>query len=195
MNTSNSAQKLSNVSAKYLDCFSVILNTMIKCMTEARLSESISGNFIKQMIPHHRAAIDMSLNILRYTTNLEVQSIALNIIAEQTKSIDDMLAIETCCRAKTNTPIQLKPYTRTLNEIMQKMFTEMKSAPRVNNVNVNFPCEMIPHHRGAVRMGENALKYSICQDLIPIINAIISSQKKGIARMEKLLPLVKASDC
>lgn len=195
MSNPNSSQKLSNVSKRYLDSFSVILNTMIKCMTEVRLTDSISGNFIKQMIPHHRAAIDMSLNILRYTTNLEVQNIALNIIAEQTKSIDDMLSIEVCCRSKTNTPIQLKPYTRSFNEIIQKMFTEMKSAPRTNNVNVNFLCEMIPHHRGAVRMGENALKYTICQELNPIINAIIRSQKAGIADMEKLLPRVNTSDC
>ncbi len=188
-------QRLSNVSKRYLDCYSVILSTMIKCMTDVQLSDSVSGNFIKQMIPHHRAAIDMSLNILRYTTNIEVQNIALNIIAEQTKSIDDMLAVEVCCRSVKNSPVQFKPYTRSYNEISQKMFNEMKSAPSANNVNLNFLCEMIPHHRGAVRMSENALKYTICQELNPVIKSIISSQKAGIAEMEKLLPKISLSDC
>ena len=111
MNKANTPPKISNVARRYLDTFSVILDTMIRCMAEVKITDSISCNFIKQMIPHHRAAIDMSLNILRYTTDIEVQNIALNIIAEQTKSIDDMVSIEVCCCAKTNSPIQLKPYT------------------------------------------------------------------------------------
>ena len=178
MNKANTPPKISNVARRYLDTFSVILDTMIRCMTEVKITDSISCNFIKQMIPHHRAAIDMSLNILRYTTDIEVQNIALNIIAEQTKSIDDMVSIEVCCRAKTNSPIQLKPYTRIYNEITQKMFSEMKSSPQTNNVNYNM---------GAVRMGENAMKYSICQELRPIISAIIHSQKEGIAKMQVLV--------
>lgn len=187
MNKGNSSLKLSNVARRYLDAYSVILNSMIRCMTGARLTDSISGNFIRQMIPHHRAAIDMSLNILRYTTNIEVQNIALGIIAEQTKSIDDMVSVETCCNAKQNAPIQLRPYTRAYNEITKTMFSEMKAAPQTNSVNYNFLSEMIPHHRGAVRMGENALKYSICGELQPIIDSIIRSQKKGIEQMQALL--------
>lgn len=187
MNKTSTPPKISNVARRYLDTYSVILDTMIRCMTEIKLTDSISGNFIKQMIPHHRAAIDMSLNILRYTTDIDVQNIALNIIAEQTKSIDDMTAVDVCCRAKTNTPIQLKPYMRTYNEITQKMFSDMKSAPQTNNINYNFLCEMIPHHMGAVRMGENAMKYSICQELRPIISAIIRSQKEGITKMQSLV--------
>lgn len=186
MNKAGAPPKISNVARRYLDTYSVILDTMICCMTEAKLTDSISGNFIKQMIPHHRAAIDMSLNILRYTTDIEIQNIALNIIAEQTKSIDDMTAIEVCCRAKTNTPIQLKPYMRTYNEITQKMFSEMKSAPQTNNINFNFICEMLPHHKGAVKMSENAMKYSICQELRPIISAIIRCQKECIVKMQTL---------
>lgn len=186
MNKAGTPPKISNVARRYLDTYSVILDTMICCMTEVKLTDSISGNFIKQMISHHRAAIDMSLNILRYTTDIEIQNIALNIIAEQTKSIDDMTAIEVCCRAKTNTPIQLKPYMRTYNEITQKMFSEMKSAPQTNNINFNFICEMLPHHKGAVKMSENAMKYSICQELRPIISAIIRCQKECIVKMQTL---------
>ena len=46
---------------------------------------------------------------------------------------------------------------------------------------------MIPNHMGAVRMGENAMKYSICQELRPIISAIIHSQKEDIAKMQVLV--------
>lgn len=194
MNKPNTPPKISNVARRYLDTFAVILDTMIRCMNDAKLTDSISGNFIKQMIPHHRAAIDMSLNILRYTTDIEVQNIALNIIAEQTKSIDDMISIEVCCRAKTNTPIQLKPYMRAHNDITQKMFGEMKSSPHTNNINYNFLCQIIPLQRGAVRMCENAMKYVICQELHPVIKSIICCNKTANSEMQKLLSKMNISN-
>lgn len=52
--------------------------------------------------------------------------------------------------------------------------------------------EMIPHHRGAVRMSENALRFCLCPELVPLLNEIIVSQKKGIKEMECLL---KKLDC
>ena len=53
---------------------------MIQQMNSAQLSNSISYNFIVQMIPHHKAAIEMSCNLLQYTTLVPLQEIALNII-------------------------------------------------------------------------------------------------------------------
>ena len=67
------------------------------------------------------------------------------------------------------------------------MFYEMRSARTDNNLNANFIREMIPHHRGAVRMSENALKHCLCPELVPILEAIIASQKKGIRQMQQLL--------
>lgn len=53
---------------------------MIQGMTSPELSCSISHNFIVQMIPHHRAAIEMSHNLLCYTTDIALQNIAVNTI-------------------------------------------------------------------------------------------------------------------
>lgn len=79
----NRNYKLSNVTQVYLNDYYNILNTMIKKMSSVQLTNSISVNFIQQMIPHYLAAIEMSKNILKYTTNLEVQGIAINIISDQ----------------------------------------------------------------------------------------------------------------
>ena len=53
MNKANTPPKISNVARRYLDTFSVILDTMIRCMAEVKITDSISCNFIKQMIPYH----------------------------------------------------------------------------------------------------------------------------------------------
>ena len=48
------------VTQKYLACYESILNNMISCMNNSRVNDSVSGNFIVTMIPHHEGAIKLS---------------------------------------------------------------------------------------------------------------------------------------
>jgi len=171
----------------YLSAFHCILDTMIQEMTKAELTDSISHNFIVQMIPHHRAAIEMSKNLLKYTTDIPLQNIALNIISEQTKSIKNMESILPRCQMRPNRRQELCMYQNRMDQIMQIMFMQMGDAQSSNDINVSFMREMIPHHRGAIEMSKTTLQYSICPELIPILNAIITSQEKGVAQMRELL--------
>lgn len=179
--------KLSNVTKEYLDRFYCILDEMIEDMTGAELTDSISHNFIVQMIPHHRAAIEMSKNLLRYTTFIPLQNIAEGIIKEQTKSIENMRKIQRQCSELENSQRDVSLYQRRVNQIIRTMFSEMKNAYTTNNINSNFIYEMIPHHEGAIKMSRNALQYDICPELKPILYAIISSQEKGVMQMKRLL--------
>lgn len=183
----NSECRLNNRAVIYLEDFRCILERMIAGMTEARLCDSISYNFMVQMIPHHEAAIEMSENILKYTSNPPLIQIAQGIIEEQTKSIADMRQILCCCGELKNSDRDVYKYQGRMSEIMEVMFCSMESARAANNLDCNFMWEMIPHHRGAVEMSETTLKYCICEELRPILEAIISSQKKGIAQMQRLL--------
>lgn len=171
----------------YLDRFYCIFDQMVEAMTTASLSGSISHNFIVQMIPHHRAAIEMSENILNYTDHPCIVRIAENIITEQTKSIADMENILCTCDTFENSRYDLCDYQNHLEPIFLTMFRDMDTACATNNLNCTFMREMIPHHMGAVRMSSATLKYCICPQLKPILHAIITSQKRGIAEMRRLL--------
>lgn len=186
----NNCQVLSNVAKDYLTEFYCILDKMIQGMTEAELTCSISHNFIVQMIPHHRAAIEMSQNILQYTTNVPLQNIALNIIREQTQSIENMQEILCTCQELTNNDQDICLYQRRVEQIMLTMFSEMGAAPAANQINADFIREMIPHHEGAIKMSKNALQYDICPQLVPILQAIIISQEEGVRKMQRLLRCV-----
>lgn len=179
--------RLSNVTNDYLTTFHCILDNMIQGMTEAELTDSISYNFIVQMIPHHRAAIEMSRNLLKYTTFIPLQDIAAQIIKEQTQSIENMRRIVRTCGRTDNCEQDVCRYQEKTGQIMKVMFCHMENACTSNQLNANFMREMIPHHRGAVQMSENALKYPICPELVPILEAIITSQKRGICQMTQLL--------
>lgn len=180
-------KEFSDTAFAYLECFYEILDQMIQEMTAAELSCSISHNFIVQMIPHHMAAIEMSHNLLQYDPCPPLKKIALDIIAEQTKSIENMQSILPLCSRKKNCPEKLCSYQNCFNQIAETMFSEMQSACSDNNINGNFMREMIPHHRGAIRMSQNAFRFPICPSLCPILRAIITSQTAGIHKMEYLL--------
>ena len=177
----------SNVTNDYLAAYECILRDMMDGMTHADLSDSISHNFITQMIPHHQGAIEMSRNILRYTTNIPLQNLALQIIPEQTKSISCMRSILRKCEAVHNCKQDLYRYQTRTRQIMQTMFCEMKCACTTNCVSGNFVRQMIPHHCAAIAMSENTLRYCICPELIPILDCIIRSQRMEVQKMQCML--------
>lgn len=179
--------ELNDETREYLNKFYCILDNMIQGMTEVRLSDSISYNFMIQMIPHHRAAIEMSESILKYTNNQTLQTIAEGIITAQTESISDMERILCECKEITNGERCLEVYQCKIDKIMQKMFCRMDNARAANRIDCDFMWEMIPHHMGAVEMSETTLMFDICPELKPILEAIITSQKRGIMQMRQLL--------
>ncbi|MCM1307400.1 MAG: DUF305 domain-containing protein [Butyrivibrio sp.] len=183
-------RRLDGTAEEYLRCFDKIMDNMIKGMTKARLTDSLSHNFIVQMIPHHMAAIEMSRNILQYTDCAPLREIASGIIDEQTKSIENMREALCECSKLKNSQWDICMYGECFGQITRTMFAEMRNACAVNNVSADFMYEMIPHHEGAIRMSENLLRFRICGELVPILDAIIVSQKKGIAEMESLLKCV-----
>lgn len=205
-------QEQNNPSLTYLTCFDKILQDMIRGMTRPRPRGSISGLFIRQMIPHHEAAIRMSENLLKYTdipvqkpgcncnaltpyekeVVIPLNKIARNIIEEQTKSIDNMKEAFFCCSEHENNRQDMRRYMNTFYAITRTMFTEMRRAPRTERIPCDFMREMIPHHEGAIKMSENALRFPICPQLIPILDAIIISQKEGVRQMKKLLEIASS---
>ncbi len=194
METFPKSNEISLVTQRYLKKYRCILQEMIQEMTSAKLSDSISYNFMVQMIPHHRAAIEMCRNLLQYTTCIPLQEIAEGIITEQTQSIHDMERILCHCERQRNSCQDLSCYQNQMNRIMESMFDAMENACSDNRLNADFMREMIPHHRGAVEMSRNALSYHICPGLIPILNAILVSQERGICQMEKLLKEIERND-
>ncbi len=182
---------LNSETKEYLNKFYDILDEMVEEMTGAPLTNSISHNFIVQMIPHHRAAIEMSVNILSYSENNALRGIAANIIAYQKKGIEDMRRILLICSSYKNDENSLRLYEKRFKWISSAMFYEMGNSYADNNIDADFMREMIPHHRGAIRMCENLLSFEICPELKPVAEKIILTQKRGISDMEKLLESIE----
>lgn len=178
---------LSEDSKTYLCCFYQLLDEMIQGMTTACLSQSISHNFVVQMTPHHRAAIQMSNNILRFSENQAVRRTAQRIIDEHTLGIGQMEKAMTACNQLTNPHADLRLYQRRMDLIYREMYAQMGSAPESNARSAVFLRQMLPHCQGAVRMAETALKYDVSTELVPILRSIVGQQRRNISQMRSLL--------
>ncbi len=170
----------------YLDAYYRILDEMKRQMTSAPRTASISEDFITQMIPHHRAAVEMCENVLRYIASGPVSDLARTIIRQQTQGIAEMEAILCPCGAICNRTQEVCRYRRRNACVLNTMFLAMAHVSGVG-VEQNFLREMIPHHEGAVQMSENALGFCICQPLRPILRNIISTQEQEVGEMQRLL--------
>ena len=87
-----------------------------------------------------------------------------------------------CCCEHENSNQDMRRYMMVFRPVVQTMFSEMRRAPRTERIPYDFIREMIPHHQGAVSMSENALRFPVCPQLIPILDAIIIPRKKAYAR-------------
>ena len=68
----------------------LIMDKMMADMSAIEITGDNDIDFLKGMIPHHQAAIDVSKKILEYTKDDKIKEIANRIIKAQEKEIEDM---------------------------------------------------------------------------------------------------------
>ena len=177
-------ENTNNLNTKeYLNRFDEILNNMANQMLSQKITNNITLNFIRCMIPHHQAAIYMCENLLRYTYYKPLQDICHNIIKTQTDGIEQMREIASTTTGFYNNRREVNWYMRTYFEITRNMIEKMRNAPKCDNINLDFTNEMIPHHKGAIEMCKNLLKFRIDPRLSKVAQSIISEQSKGVSEL------------
>lgn len=178
---------LSDESKHYLCCYHQILDEMIQGITTAKLTQGISHNFIAQMLPHHRAAIRMSRNILSVSDDRAVRRLAQRVIQQRTQDTEQLEGLLTVCGQDTTPQMDLRLFQRRMDLIFREMFTQMGAAPESNRIDAVYLREMIPHHQGAVRMSRNALRYGVSPELEPVLRRIIRTQCRETGQMRSFL--------
>lgn len=171
---------------EYLRNFDKILCQMSDRMLNFSTTSNITINFIECMIPHHEAAIHMCENLLTYTNYKPLYEIANNIIKMQTKGVSQMKEIVRTTQTRANMPNHVTAYESKYLMITKNMIDKMKNSARIQNINIDFTSEMIPHHEGAVEMCNNVLMYPIDQRLRLVATGIIKEQTEGIKELKNI---------
>ena len=178
--------RLNKSAQNYLNEFDEILLNMANRMLNPTLGNSVTINFIRCMIPHHEAAIYMCENLLRYTSFLPLKEEAKSIIKMQTRGVAQMKEIEQTTKY-LNCPLNFnQEYLNEYFKITKNMIFRMSNRLRINNINLDFVSEMIPHHEGAIQMCQNLLGYNIDPRLRLVAENIIKEQSEGVQNLYEI---------
>lgn len=163
------------------------MNTMMEDMKNIKHTGDPAIDFLYGMIPHHKAAIEMSESLLKYGgEKAEIKKIAENIITNQSKEIEQME--DMIKRMELNPKVDEKKeqdYFKEYNNMLNKHKNNDMS--NVNNVDKAFVMEMIKRHEMAVSMSEIVLKYTDNKDVADLAQNIIESQKAEIKQMKEII--------
>ncbi|WP_445214817.1 DUF305 domain-containing protein [Brasilonema sp. UFV-L1] len=146
--------------------------------------------FIDAMTPHHQGAVKMAKEAQQKSKRPEIKKLAEEIIKAQNKEIAELKQWRTAWYPKTSsTPMA---WNAQMNHMMA-MSPEQSKAMRMDmdlgaadaEFDLRFINAMIPHHEGAVTMGQDALSKSKRPEIKKLAQDIITSQQKEIEQMKK----------
>jgi uncharacterized protein (DUF305 family) len=144
--------------------------------------------FLDSMIPHHQGALVMSQEVLEKSKRPELIKLAKGIITDQKKEIAQMQQWRKQWYPKASaTPImwhaEMNHEMAMTAEHKQSMMMSMSLGKADAGFDVRFLDAMIPHHQGAVTMGQDLLKKSKRPQMQKLAQSIIKSQQAEIAQM------------
>ncbi len=146
--------------------------------------------FIDGMILHHQGAVDMAKEAQQKSQRPEIKKLADNIITAQNKEIQQMQQWRKAWYPQAGD----KPmaYSTQMGHTMEMSSEQMKSMMMSSDLgaadaefDLRFIDGMIPHHEGALTMGQDALSKSQRSEIKRLAQGIISSQQGEIEQMKQ----------
>ncbi len=146
--------------------------------------------FIDAMIPHHQGAVAMAKEAQQKSQRPEIKKLADDIIKSQTKEISELQA----WRKQWYPTASNKPmaYNAKMGHMMEMSDDQMKSMMMSQNLgakdadfDLRFINAMIPHHKSAVAMAQDALAKSTRPEIKQLAKDIIFSQQAEIKQMKE----------
>jgi uncharacterized protein (DUF305 family) len=165
-------------------------NTMMASMMGDAVvySGNPDDDFAMLMIPHHQGAVDMADVEVKYGKDTQIIDLARQISAAQIPQIQQM---QTWRRehpkiaATPDGPAAKKGLSAANDKMMSGMMKD--GMGHSGNADLDFVKMMIPHHQGAVDMGEVEVQFGKDAGLRALAQVIMERQKTEIAEMKTWL--------
>jgi uncharacterized protein (DUF305 family) len=146
--------------------------------------------FIDAMIPHHQGAVEMAKEAQVKSKRPEIKKLADNIIKSQNQEITQMKQWRQAWYPKAgDKPIA---YNGQMGHTMEMSSDQMKGMMMSQNLgaadaefDLRFINAMIPHHEGAVTMGQDALSKSKRPEIKKLAQEIVKAQEIEIKQMQQ----------
>lgn len=170
--------------APHIDAYMKVMQTMHDDMMAASQISDADIAFMKGMIPHHQAAIDMAKIELQYGQDEQIKTLANAVIQAQQAEIEQMnqWLAKHPVKATDAQPTNTMPPSMDMSLHQQMMDGVMDTNP-----DKAFVKGMIPHHQGAINMADIAPKNAKDDTVLKLAKAIKDAQTPEIAQMQAWL--------
>lgn len=161
----------------YMHC----MNNMMDSMDQQASTLSPDIDFLKQMIAHHKGAIEMAKYEMVHGTNSNMIQLAKSIFYEQSSEVNMMnLWLKKSLTKSSSVPENFKA---AMSASMSKMMNDiMKDTINAGEDKI-FAAIMIPHHDAAIDMAKVMLAYSSDTQIIAYSKQLISNEQIEVERM------------
>lgn len=180
-------KKLSDNSKEYLNTYYDIIDQMSKAINGCEIGKSIGGLYINQITPLLQASIDLNNNILKYTTNTDIENFAKNMTFDRNNEIQKLSEITETCACVCNSERDVKLYMRKFNEVNGNMMQRLNSAPATNNLDMLYLTTMTTLLEGGIGFSKNVLAYNICPDLKDFATNLIDEMNLQISTIKSII--------
>ncbi len=144
--------------------------------------------WLSQMIEHHRGAVQMSADCVKFCLDKDVKAAAQKIIQSQDQEIKQMTTwLKTWYNAKPD-PKQMALMNADMKPMMDKAKAGMTPmAGHSMPIDRSFLEGMIPHHQHAVAMGQDAAKRALRPELKKFGSLVVKDQSAEIKQYQTWL--------
>lgn len=170
---------------RYLTEYQRILSELRGAVEGASFSADFSENAIARMIPINEAVIALSEELLRYTTNVALQTLAEGIVADATDELEELRRVRSGCGACGCGRGLSRYITRTQNTT-DTMFLALESAESSASIDLNYIRELLPTLQGGVGISRGALGYPLYRGLSTVLSRIIARSNRNISALNSI---------
>lgn len=174
--------------ADYLSAQETIMNTMIENMNISS-SNNAALDFLRGMIPHHEAAIEMSEAYLEYGgNNPDLKQIAEDVISVQKEEISLMKELITSIESSgEKNEEKAEKYMNVYSQMMSGHEHMSHGLPAAQDIEQAFAEGMIMHHQMAIDMSEAIMEYTDNEVVLQLAEDMTETQEDEIQIMKDVL--------
>ena len=183
-------RKLSDNTKVYIDRYFTIVDKMGVAMREVAQTDSISEMYIWQNISLISGEVQMSENILSYTTNANIETLAKALIDDGKQAVDDLKEMLDYCTNCKNEDRDVNLYQRRFAVILENSVSNMNNINLTNNIELDYLNGLIAHHEGAIGMAKNLLNYEVCENIRAYAENLITTHELQLGQMRQLLRIL-----
>jgi uncharacterized protein (DUF305 family) len=168
----------------------VALLTALPAAAEAKGVTATDRAFVREMVPHHKMAVEMAEMARMQATHARIKTLAKSIIEDQNAEIRHMTAIRKRLKVKPlpsggseHEAMMRDAHTLGISVDEMGMDMNMDELDGAKPFDRKLIDMMITHHQGAIRMARVELAKGTSTQLRAIARAIVAAQKREIVEL------------